>query len=325
MTYDEIKNQDNETVIRAITGRITKVYPPSTPSPAQAKNNIHPQGFVLQDDQGESLTMRFISASQHLDESAEGRIFHFQSVPKGEGGRLSGLTVQKYTSQKPNNKGEVKVYVQVEKLCHYYEVEEEQKPDQPSNPDKPEVARTNPAPEKPPITVGGLVSLYANITREMETQLEGTKVFEAMLTEPRALIAASSSVFIEACKQGLQYRTGLVTESKPTEVVEEASNEVTLLDLAKMAQEGHKDVEPFHDAMGIPWSKLWDATWELEKEHNFSDEAMGAGWEKYQEIVAKEDGKIPNNERLCRAICLDWKGFIMVVKAAATFGEGTKK
>ena len=283
MTYDQIKQQPDKTIINAISGRCVKVFPPKEPTPAQAKAGIHPQSIVLQDDDGNELLFQLSQAPQHFASEDAGKMFHFQSMPN-QRGASDGLSVNRWTNQN----GEEKVSIRVDRHAHFYEIQEEgeELPVKAGNQILPPAALE----VKFQPSVSSLVGLYVQIATE----------FELQRSKP-AEHAEVSTVFIQACMNGLHKKPLLVT----THIAEEKAT----LTMAKLAaQVALMEVAPTDDMVrmaGGDWSALYD---EVMKFKGVDDDQQTRAWEMVRKSL-QQVGESTSTASICRAICTDIENF----------------
>ena len=279
MTYDQIKQQPDKTIISAISGRCVKVFPPKEPTPAQAKAGIHPQAIVLQDEDGNELLLQLSQTSQHFASEDAGKMFHFQAMPN-QRGASDGLSVNRWTNQN----GEEKVSIRVDRHAHFYEIQEEA-PVEVKTGDQiaPPAAKFEPS-------VSSLVALNLQIAREFELQSNGP-VSDARIAQ----------VFIQACQCGIHKKPLFVT----THTVED-KNVLTMAKLA--AQVAAKEVIPTDDMVrraGGDWNTLYD---EVTRFMGIDEDKQNAAWDQVRKTL--EASSQPSSaSNICKVICTSIEDF----------------
>ena len=279
MTYDQIKQQPDKTIINAISGRCVKVFPPKEPTPAQAKAGIHPQAIVIQDEDGNELLLQLSQQSQHFASEDAGKMFHFQSMPN-QRGASDGLSVNRWTNQN----GEEKVSIRVDRHAHFYEIQEEA-------PIQMKPADQIPPPEaKFEPSVSSLVALNLQIAREFELQ-SNAPVSDARIAQ----------VFIQACQCGIHRKPLFVT----THTVDE-KNDLTMAKLA--AQVNSQEVVPTDDMVrraGGSWNDLYDA---LMRFKGLEEDQETKAWDQVRRRL-ENSGQSTSTSNICKAICTSIEDF----------------
>ena len=302
MTYEQIKQQPDRSIIPVISGRVVKVYPPKVPTPAQLKAGIHPQTIVIQNDEGDNMTLQFTLQSQHLDSGATGGLYHFQSM-SNQRGELDGLSVNKYTGKD----GVEKVSLKVDKRAHFYAIEESQN----------ERAETKtgesilPPEAKFEPSVSSLVGLYVQIAREFELQMGGDSTFLQKLTEGSSPI---TTVFIQACQNGMHRKPLLITSNAIEHSHQAKQHPVSTLTLAKLAAqvvtEGIKPTDEMVRMAGGDWTSLYD---EVMKFKGVPDEVQTAAWEKVSKML-EAINQSTSTTNICKTICIDIRNFEAIIE-----------
>lgn len=285
MTYDQIKQQPDKTIINAISGRCVKVFPPKEPTPAQAKAGIHPQAIVIQDEDGNELLIQLSQASQHFTSEDAGKMFHFQAMPN-QRGASDGLSVNRWM----NANGEEKVSIRVDRHAHFYEIQEEA-PIQMKTADQilPPVEKFEPS-------VSSLVALNLQIAREFELQSNGP-VSDARIAQ----------VFIQACQCGIHRKPLFVT----THVAED-KNVLTMAKLA--AQVNSQEVIPTDDMVrraGGSWNDLYD---ELMRFKGLDEDQQTKAWDQIRRVL-ESSGQSTSTSNICKAICTEIENFDTIVNS----------
>lgn len=304
MKIEKIKGLENGSIIKTVSGRAVKIFDPKQPSEAQAKHGIHPQTIILQDDEGNELSVQLTVESQHLAGSNVGRIFHFQSMPSNDG-KVDGLRVNRYT---PKGGGEERVSLQVTKHAHFYEVEEAS--DAPPISDLPLTTADKLPPaavitKKHEVTVSSLVALYVNIACELELQMNGSKMLEKMLENPAS--SPVTTIFIQACQQGLAHKPILVTTNHP--VVEPKGMDIhTLAD--EIVNKGRVMNNESMAAFGFTWPDLYD---EINGILDVPEEKINSAWDMVAKSLAAA-GESASQSAICRAICTDIENYKTLVQ-----------
>ena len=300
MTYEQIKEQPDRSIVPIIAGRVVKVYPPKEPTPAQLKAGIYPQTIVIQNDEGDNMTMQFTLQSQHLDSGSTGGLFHFQSMPN-QRGELDGISVNKYTGKD----GVEKVSLKVDKRAHFYEIEESAAGQKSGESILPPEAKFEPS-------VSSLVGLYVQIAREFELQMGGDSTFLQKLTEGSSPI---TTVFIQACQNGMHRKPLLITSNAITEHSHQAKQHpVSTLTLAKLAAqvvtEGIKPTDEMVRMAGGDWTSLYD---EVMKFKGVPDDVQTAAWEKVSKMLDAIN-QSTSTTNICKTICIDIRNFEEIIE-----------
>lgn len=298
MKIEKIKGLENGSIIKTVSGRAVKIFDPKQPSEAQAKHGIHPQTIILQDNEGNELSVQLTVESQHLAGSNVGRIFHFQSMPSNDG-KVDGLRVNRYTAKD----GQERVSLQVTKHAHFYEVEETSEAPPISDLPLTTADKLPPAAvitKRHEVTVSSLVALYVNIACELELQMNGSKMLEKMLENPAS--SPVTTIFIQACQQGLAHKPILVTTNHP--VVEPK-----VLDVHTMAKmiinDGYAATEDALKANGITWMDLYD---EINGLLDVPEDKINSAWDMVAKSLAAA-GESASQSAICRAICTDIENY----------------
>lgn len=291
MTYDQIKQQPDKAIIKVISGRCVKVFPPKEPTPGQQKAGIHPQSIILQDEDGNDLLLQLTQQSQHFASDDMGKMFHFQSMPN-QRGASDGLSVNRYVGKD----GEERVSIKVDRHAHFYEIQEDQSLKSGDSISPPEAKSSlgmidNKADTKFEPSISSLVALNLQIEHEFELQ-SGRTLSDARIAQ----------VFIQACQSGLHRKPLLVT----THVVEQKKEAMSVAKLA--AQVANGEIIPTDEMIrsaGTDWTNLYD---EVVSFLGIDSDKQEKAWDEIRKIL-ENTNQSTSSSHICKSICIDIKSY----------------
>jgi hypothetical protein len=220
---------------------------------------------------------------------------------------MAGLAVKRFVTKEGKNL----LYVEVGRAAQFYPIDENPAKDDKKTEDRPSNDYKAPVQNKTIVTTGGLVSLYSGILKEMELQI-GEGMWEAMLTDPRSISAAASTVFIEACKNGLQRSAPIITT---TPVLG------TVSDLARYLSSPSFSSEEYHHAkhnLGVTAGAIWDEAYKLIPKE-YSDDEVTAAWDSFDKAISNSKSRRAGSEEICDEICTSWPSFLLALETAKMF------
>ncbi len=331
MTLKQALLTADKQTIDGVSGRISKVNKPMSPTEKQAQYGIHIQEIELTDDAGASVTVQIMSKDMHLTPTAKNNNVTISST--SDGSKISGLAMSIYNGAK-----KLTLSKYGELVLTGAATPPAASADRPSagKPNPPRGAASDPWPEP---TIEDLTDTFTKImfgvAADVGANLKecaasypdlgeecGTRLAIATLENARAI---TTTIFIEACKRGL-IKPSAQPASQPqqveapkaeTEEVSKATSEQVLRRIADDAHKGTIDIDRADKALssrGLTWEQVYDIiVVPLFAVHG--RELVDSAYDSMRAAMATSGGL--DNETFCRNVVTGWDTFVEEVQAAA--------
>ena len=310
-----------------VEGRITEIFRPSKPSPAQEKHGIHPQDLVITGEDDVAVKIQLMSEGMHLSPKEKGNTIRI-SCTQGDRGP-SGLTVNIYAPEgKPSQ-----FKLIADKFASISITEAGQQKADTKAQDVKQPGVTGRTPHTKPTLLDHANCLY-DLTAFFAGRLVGKgfgvgeflkagtdgQVDSLSLSLCDLALRAATTVYIQASKDGLIAPMG----NEPMKAMEAAE--------AGVAQQAEKKADPKKiiylitkdvidckvdaqkadraiSANGLSWETIYDRVVQCLRGLKITQEAIDMAHDEFRAIAIKTPDIGLNEEKFYRFVCGDFATF----------------